>query len=119
MNRINRNILKTCQKISRRTCQAFKSEYKKKTRQYKNAQAFKINKTRISKTFSGKKKLKDKLNLIQKEKDNKKITNKRQFKEELESEEEEEDKPAEVESKSEEIVEEKVKKPEAIIVKKS
>ena len=94
-------------------------EYKKKTRQYKNAQAFKINKTRISKTFSGKKKLKDKLNLIQKEKDNKKITNKRQFKEELESEEEEEDKPAEVESKSEEIVEEKVKKPEAIIVKKS
>ena len=56
--------------------------------------------------------------MIQKEKNNKKITNKRPCKEELENEEEEENEPAKVESEPEEIVEEKVKKPKTVIVKK-
>ena len=55
--------------------------------------------------------------MVQKEKNNKKIANKRPYKEESESEEKEENKPAEVESEPEEIVEEKVKKTKQLLLK--
>ena len=62
MNRINRKEQKSREEHIEDVLEKLKTDLpsfqiaiQKKTRQYKNAQAFKINKTRISKTFSGKK----------------------------------------------------------------